>query len=162
MLPRTACLSAIQEWFDKSFGSGLLPSALLGADREYSEISREQVAALVSEDLVADSGRMLDPNLYGVDRYDCEDFALAARALVAHRMRIASPAAPPPAFGLLYTGMHTLNIGVTSVNGAAVPYLLDVHFVRHVQRGEGNLVGFMDDVIARNWLLPINVRFVLL
>jgi hypothetical protein len=161
-LTRTQCMRSIKAWFETSFGLELPDAALFATDPEYTAVDVTSIRAVLSDHQGVGVGRLLDPALYSTNFYDCEDYAMASRAIVAHQRRLQDGTLPPPAFGMLSTGMHVLNLGIQNQQGAPSPFLLDVYNQRFLEAQGGNLRGFMDDLIGRNWLLSPNVRLLML
>jgi hypothetical protein len=127
LAPWTDVRKIILGWFERSFGAEFAAFKLAIADADnrqaYSLISPDAVTAILQGD------PRLDGKLYTRGRYDCEDFAMAARSGVA----FACASGPhtchrlPVAFGVLFTAVHALNIGIAPDRK---PYLYDRYYER--------------------------------
>jgi hypothetical protein len=125
LAPWTDVRKIILGWFSRSFGAEFATFKLAIADADnrqaYSLISPEAVSAILEGD------PRLDGKLYTRGRYDCEDFAMAARSGVAFACARAEDARYrlPVAFGVLFTATHALNIGIAPDRK---PYLYDLYY----------------------------------
>jgi hypothetical protein len=157
LAPWTAVRQVIVGWFQRSFGDEFARFTFDIADanptRGYSLIDPDCVSAMLEGD------PRLDRGLYAQGRYDCEDFAIAARSAVT----FASAQAPngrhrlPVAFGVVFTAAHALNIGIAPDRQ---PYLYD-HYYNRVWKEE-TLDDALQDLteIGTGWLKA--VRYILI
>jgi hypothetical protein len=157
LAPWTVVRQVITTWFQRSFGPSHAQFAFDLADanpaRNYSLIEPDAVSAMLECD------PRLERELYEEGRYDCEDFAVAARSAVtfacATNAKDRNPL--PVAFGLLFTGVHALNIGIAPDRK---PYLYD-HYYNRVWKEE-TLDNALQDLteLGTGWLKT--VRYVLI
>jgi hypothetical protein len=157
LAPWTDVRQLIAGWFQRSFGPEFsrFPFDLTDADpaRGYSLIAPDCVSAILECD------PRLDRSLYDQGRYDCEDFAIAARSAVTFTAR-QNPDGPyqlPVAFGLLFTAVHALNIGIAP---DGQPYLYD-HYYNRVWKEE-TLDDALQDLteLGTGWLKAVCYIFV--
>jgi hypothetical protein len=124
LAPWTDVRDIILGWFERSFGAEFAAFKLAIADadrtRAYSLLSPDAVGAILEGD------PRLDARLYVRGRYDCEDFAMAARSGVTFACVRGADARYrlPVAFGVLFTATHALNIGIAPDRQ---PYLYDAY-----------------------------------
>ncbi len=157
LAPWSIVRQIITGWFQRSFGQSFAPLTLDVSDaspaRNYSLIHPDGVSAILECD------ERLNRDLYQAGRYDCEDFAIAARAAVtfACATSVKGRFPLPVAFGLLFTGVHALNIGVAPDRK---PYLYDPYYNRVWK--EETLDNALQDVteLGAGWLRT--VRYLLI
>ena len=144
----------IKAWFDDSFGNTPYEVRLdIGDARTlYDPQDPGELQAIIKKD------PRLSPSLYRRGYFDCEDFAIAARASIVHE-RIAGKGrgVNPPAFGLLFANSHATNIGIAP---GGEPFILDVYY-NVLWRGQ-SLEGLLVDDIGRGWVSPRSVRYILI
>ncbi len=141
----------IEQWFADSFGAS--PPAIRLDIGDEGETYRLVDPDWVDEQLRADP--RVQPALYQSGLYDCEDYAFAARSCIAYQSLVAAPApVAPPAFGVLVTRVHALNIGIDEQRK---PWLLDV--VTGVRWRQPTLTNALADKLGDGWLRPASVRY---
>jgi hypothetical protein len=142
----------IVRWFEDSFAAELAEHPvdvktrviITDAGNGYGSIDAHVAHALLTGDATTDA------KLYKPGFYDCEDFAFAARVTIAFKIlgaRAPTSLGVPPAFGILMSQHHALNIGI---GDDSRPYLLDV-VTGKVHRG-ASLANALDDVAPQGWL----------
>jgi len=157
LAPWTAVRQLIVGWFQRSwrgeFARFTFDIADADVTRDYSLIDPESVSSILECD------PRLDRGLYAEGRYDCEDFAIAARSAVtfASAQNPTSPFRLPVAFGVLFTAAHSLNIGIAPDRK---PYLYD-HYYDRVWKEETLDDALLDlTEIGTGWLKA--VRYILI
>lgn len=144
----------VDGWFRASYGEGVEIRLDVGdAGTYYRPIDPEEVAVLLARD------GAVDRRLYRRGHFDCEDFAIASRAVVVHASLARSGASlePPPAFGILFTRTHATNIGL---DADLQPYLFDWYY--DVIWEGPTLEGALFDELGAGWSAPGSVRYVLI
>lgn len=95
--------------------------------------------------------------LYAAGAYDCEDFAMAARSALAFHA-VTGPYgrdAAPVAFGVLFTSVHAVNVGV---DDGGRPYLYDA---TTDEVWDGALHDAFRDRFPNGWLSAATLRYVI-
>ena len=145
----------IKAWFEASFGQVPYEIRLdIGDARTYYQgIDPEQVQSILKNE------PRVERSLYRRGHFDCEDFAIAARAAVTHATLAqgADRYLSPPAFGLLFANSHATNIGV---DPEGKPFLLDWYY-KVLWQGD-TLEGALQQEIGRGWCSPRSVRYILI
>lgn len=140
----------VSDWFDGALGDRFVIA-------DMGPIGFQTASPPLVQGLLAGEP-MVDPLLYEENAYDCEDYAMAARTLVAFKMRrVAPPPHRPLAFGVLFSTLHALNIGIDS---AERPYLYDPK-----QRAvwlKDSPMGAFEDFLPTGWLQPEAINYVLI
>lgn len=157
LAPWSTVRQIVLGWFQRSFGAAGAQFTFDLADaspsRNYSLINPDEVSAIL------DGDARLDRALYQEGQYDCEDFAISARSAVTFACATTAKGGNPlpVAFGLLFTGVHALNIGVARDRK---PYLYDIYYNRVWK--EETLDNALPDLteLGTGWLRT--VRYVLL